>query len=343
MDATPSPKHRFLTSKFQVGSSKSDRLTYLLSQKVFHSGDVPKDASDARRLVQKTKRPNILETEPKAWSSSTLVGQKAEKGPTRDLKRQLLKVRAGLMDEYFIKPSKFHSDEAILEKQKFVVAMTGKGPVGKFSGGWFNAVDERGVSSHCIREDWPDWNASHSGHTPEDMKAAGAVFQKKEARRVRMQAKELHLDKESYVNPTDSVTNINDRLRERKIDFQELKMEFKQQLKAEFPEASEERLQAMSQRLLHEKLLADEKTARFPAEHESFCPNIGLTTQDRRYKVYSHPGTWAWHAAENRYAWSCCLNYGQDSKGCQHVVKNPDAWCTLGFGRGVAVAATGKA
>merc|ERR1711988_1170048 len=123
---------------------------------------------------------------------------------------------------------------------------------------------------------------------------------------MKMQQDNPQLDKEAYVNPTTSITNVNDRLRERKVDFQELKEQFKRELKVEFPQASEERLQAMSQRLLNEKLLADEKMARFPVQHESFRPNLCLTTQDRRYKVYSHAGTWSWNEAEKRYCWSCC-------------------------------------
>ncbi len=34
----------------------------------------------------------------------------------KDLKRQLLQVRAGLLDEKVVKPSKMHSDEAIAER-----------------------------------------------------------------------------------------------------------------------------------------------------------------------------------------------------------------------------------
>merc|ERR1711865_969275 len=97
------------------------------------------------------------------------------------------------------------------------------------------------------------------------------------------------------------ITNVNDRLRERKIDFQDLKEQFKRELKVEFPNASEERLQAMAQRLLNEKLLADEKIARFPVQHESFRPNLSLTTQDRRYKEHSHPGKFDWMENEKRY------------------------------------------
>merc|ERR1719240_416622 len=104
----------------------------------------------------------------------------------------------------------------------------------------------------------------------------------------------------TYVNPESSISNLNDRLRERKVDFQELKEQFKRELKVEFPNASEERLQSMAQRLLNEKLLADEKAARFPIQHESFRPNLSLTTQDRRYKEYYHPGTWQFNEVEKR-------------------------------------------
>merc|ERR1719343_1254980 len=103
-----------------------------------------------------------------------------------------------------------------------------------------------------------------------------------------------------YVNPTQAVSNVNNCLRDRKIDFQDLKEQFKRELKVEFPMASEERLQAMAQRLLNEKLLADEKVARFPVQHESFRPNLSLTTQDRRYKEHFHPGALSWIEAEKR-------------------------------------------
>lgn len=211
--------------------------------------------------------------------------------------------------------------------------MTGKGPIGKLSGKWFNAVDERGVAKHCVADEWPDWNISHSSHTKEDAKHAAAVFEEKEARRRRMMARDDKLDRSMYVKPHHSIANINDRLRERKIDFQDLKEQFKRELKVEFPQASEERLQAMAQRLLNEKLLADEKMARFPVQHESFRPNLSLTTQDRRYKEYRHPGTYIWSEVEKRHAWSCCLNFSQDSRGCECKIVNPDSWCYMGFER----------
>jgi|Transcript_67101 hypothetical protein len=326
-------KRPYLSSKFVVGSARSDRINFSQAQKVFHSGDVKPEALEAKRTVQKKKQPNILGTEKDDWNQSTIADPKVEKGQKKDLKRQLLKVRAGLLDEIVVKPSKMHSDEAIAERHKYIVATTGKGPIGMLTGKWFNHVDERGLPSHSCEDKWNDWNHSTATHTKEDQKEATALWEEKEARRKRMMQDDPHLDKEAYVNPTQSISNVNDRLRERKVDFQDLKEQFKRELKVEFPNASEERLQAMAQRLLNEKLLADEKMARFPVQHESFRPNLSLTTQDRRYKMYHHPGTYVFSEMEKRYCWSCCMAFDKDAKGCEYKVCNPDSWCTLGFER----------
>merc|ERR1719284_1689873 len=210
------------------------------------------------RIVQKKKQANILGTEPQDWNSSTLADQKIQKDGSKDLKRQLLKVRAGLMDEHAMKPSKAHDEGKIEELQKFIVEMTGKGPIGPLTGKWMNPVDERGLAKHVIADHWPDWDPSHSTHSKEDKVQAAEVLAQKEERRLRMRAK--------------------------------------------------------AQRLLNEKLLADEKLARFPIQHESFRPNLSLTTQDRRYKEYHHPGTWGWSKVEKRHTWSCCLSFGEDSR-----------------------------
>jgi len=335
-------KHEFLTSKFQVGSAKSDKISYSLAQKVFPSGDHPPDVVAAKRHVQKSKQANILGTEAAAWNQSTIADPKIQKDVTKDLKRQLLKVRAGLMDEYVLKPSKNHSDEKIAEQYKYIVSTTGQGPIGKLTGKWFNPVDERGLAKHSIESKWPDWNESNSTHKPEDIKHKEKAFQAKEKKRVRDAAKDPKVDQGTYIAPHHSIANLNHRLRERKVDFQDLKEQFKRELLVEFPNASEERLQAMAQRLLNEKLLADEKCARFPVQHESFRPNLSLTTQDRRYKEYSHPGTWTWNEAEKRNAWSCCLNFSENARGCECKIVNPDQWCTLGYERRIGVAAAGR-
>lgn len=326
-------KHTYMQSKFVIGSARSDKVNYSQAQKVFHSGDVKPEALEARKIVAKQKQPNILGTERDGWNQSTIADQKIQKDQKKDLKGQLLQVRAGLLDEKVVKPSQMHSDEAIAERHKYIIATTGRGPIGMLTGKWFNPVDERGLHRHCIESKWNDWNGSTSTHTKEDQKDATQVWEMKEARRKRLMKDDANLDQEAYVDPTQSIANVNDRLRERKIDFQDLKEQFKRELKVEFPNASEERLQAMAQRLLNEKLLADEKMARFPVQHESFRPNLSLTTQDRRYKMYHHPGTFTFQENESRNCWSCCMNFDKDSKGCEFKICNPDSWCTLGFER----------
>jgi hypothetical protein len=283
--------------------------------------------------VLKKKQPNILGTDSYVWNQSTIADPRIQKDVSKDLKRQLLKVRAGLMDELTLKPSKAHTDDKIVENQRYIVSITGQGPIGKLTGKWLNPVDERGLANHCVEAKWPDFNHSHSAHTKEDIKNAVKVHNDNEVRRKRMNVVDKKVNKPAYVAPHTSIANLNNRLRERKIDYQDLKEQFKKELKVEFPNASEERLQAMAQRLLNEKLLADEKTARFPVQHESFRPNLSLTTQDRRYKEFHHPGTWQFNDVEKRFVWSCCCSFEQNSKGCESRVVNPDAWSYLGYER----------
>eukprot|EP00928_Gymnodinium_smaydae_P039825 TRINITY_DN27125_c0_g1_i1.p1 TRINITY_DN27125_c0_g1~~TRINITY_DN27125_c0_g1_i1.p1 ORF type:complete len:261 (-),score=42.26 TRINITY_DN27125_c0_g1_i1:614-1396(-) len=218
--------HAYLQSRFQVGSVKSQKISYALGQKVFHSTDVPPEALAAKRSVQKTKQSNTLGTEQPAWNASTIADQKVQRDPL-DLKRQLLKVRAGLFDETVVKPSRGHSDESIADLQRHIVAITGRGPIGKCTTEWFNAVDERGLGSHCDREAWPDWNASTSCHTKDDIKQAQGRFEEADARKRRMHAKAPLLRKETYIDPASHIANVGERLRERKIAFQDLKDQFK--------------------------------------------------------------------------------------------------------------------
>jgi hypothetical protein len=106
-----------------------------------------------------------------------------------------LHVRAGLMDEKIQKPCKMHTDEAIAERHKYIVATTGRGPIGMLTGKWFNPTDERGLHKHCVESKWPDWNGSMSTHTKEDQKDCTAVWEDKELRRKKMMQSEPNLDK----------------------------------------------------------------------------------------------------------------------------------------------------
>lgn len=123
-------------------------------------------------------------------------------------------------------------------------------------------------------------------------------------------------------------------LRQKKVEFQDLKEEFKTDIRREFPQVTEERLQAMAHRLLDEKLMHDERIRRYPIPHESLRPNLAMTTADRRYKEWRHPGKWELNPTEGLFSWSCCMNYAEASKGCEYCTVNPDKWCYLAGGAG---------
>jgi hypothetical protein len=355
----PSPSG-FLRAKTQIGSMETIKtrrsVNYTTKMQVLPTNDASPYVQQRRKEVLHMKHPDIFGVQKRSWSVSTEINrypkkpspqqqQVSEKASlpvdTVSIRERLLKVRAGLGDvtQKIPLPSAQHTPDKILETQRFLVAMTGKGPIGK-TGCWINSADERGVMKHCCREDWNDWNNSTATH--DDLKAQKALWEHKEKKRMTAARSEPRLNKEGYVNPTKSIAHLNDAIRESKVDNQALKDEFKRELKQEFPKASEERLQAIAARLVTEKLANDEKLRRFPQATYDFRPNNSLTVQDRRYKVHFHPGTWSWSWVDRRYCWSCCSNFDENARGCECKVKNPDRWCTQGFEGSVGLATSPK-
>jgi hypothetical protein len=322
------PQKDFLKSKFQVGSCKSDRKTFPPSQKVFHSGDVPPNVLAAKKEVLKSTRPDILGLERLPWDINTIADPKVreQKDKRKNLKAELLLVRAGLMDEPTMPKSRSWTDEKVADYVRHVASITGKGPVGCLTKKWFNATDERGLGAHCVEPKWADWNCSVGTRSAEDVKVKEKRFQESEIRRRTMNVPTQKINKQLYVKPTEQITEMNLLVSDKKQQYQDLKEEFKSELRHTFPNASEERLQALAHRLLDEKLLADEKIRRFPAQHESFKPNLALTTQDRRYKQWRHNGVWTWMESEQQFAWSDNLSYEKHDKGCEYESCNPDGW-----------------
>lgn len=339
VDASGAPTSKdYLKAKFQVGSSKSDKINYAFSQKVFHRGDIPQDVLEAKQAVLKSIEPKILETDKREWNQSTLLNHFPVKGgpllvrDEADLKRKLLQVRAGMMDQT-TKTGQLtggRSQEEIDETIRYIVSITGRGPIGFLTKKWFDANDERNLMKHTVSDEklWKTWNESTSAATKDDLKHHNAVFEEKEKKRVKQNIPDKFLGGE-HIGPMKSTKIMNEAIRDKKIECQDLKEQFKRELKCEFPNASEERLQAMAARLLDEKLRADEKLTRFPLQQESFRPNLSLTSADRRYKESFHQGKWAFNEIEQRFCWSCCLNNEQKSKGCESRTVNPDSWCLL--------------
>ncbi len=80
------------------------------------------------------------------------------------------------MDQKTIKDSPNMSEEEIADRIRYLVAITGKGPVGAYTGKWTNAIDERGLMAHCVNPNWADWDVSASTNHKEDKKAVRRDF-----------------------------------------------------------------------------------------------------------------------------------------------------------------------
>jgi hypothetical protein len=302
-------------------------VTYSNADKVFSSADVTRNASILKKDVVNAKRGDILGVKPQSWNQSSKCVPDLQ-SDRKDLKHQLLKVRAGLMDQ---PPSATsvapYTDEQMADSIRYITNITGKGPIGALTKEWCNAVDERGLPAHCIESQWKDWNRSTAVCAPEDVSVKQRRFEEIESRRIRMNVPSKKVNQETYHDPQARTSKVGQEMASIKVTHQALKNDFKAQLKEEFPNASEERLQALAHRLLEEKLRSDAKISRQPVPQESFKPNLTVTTMDRRYKEFFHPGKWSTFG--NEECWSCCMGYSFDSKGCEYKVIDPDAWCLL--------------
>jgi hypothetical protein len=157
---------KFLKAKFQVGSFKGDKVNYRNDQVVFSTADTPLRARGAKKEANMSKDPDILGVRKQTWNSSTVLKNHHSR---KDLRRQLQKVRSGLLDQTAHASSISNRPEGeIADYVRYLVAITGQGPIGKYTKQWALPLDERGLPAHCVESSWPDWCASTSTKSPED-------------------------------------------------------------------------------------------------------------------------------------------------------------------------------
>jgi hypothetical protein len=312
-------KHPFLKTKFQVGSVKSDKLNYPLTTRVFHRSDAPDFKIALKRETEKFKQPDYLELRPRPWNSSTLS---TEQDP-RDVgkltlnaaKKHLIehpRILKGTLDINALRLNDLSPSDK--ETLQFVKAITGKGPVACLHRKWFNTQDDRGISNFA------DWNSTTVVDRQLIKKLSKKHFNNQHPKKI----------PPHYLPPEEQVIELNSLIRAKKEKYQEKRNEIKQKLALDMPNASENKLAALANRILDEKLIQEEKMNRFPMPNECFRPNLALTTVDRRYKVWFHPGSLNQETKE----WSCCLmseGSKKENDGCEFKVKNPDKWCLNGF------------
>ncbi|EER05557.1 hypothetical protein Pmar_PMAR011585 [Perkinsus marinus ATCC 50983] len=196
-EASREAARRYLKSSVRVGGMHSGKVDYEDNERVFSPVNVPSTVLASRRAVLDSVRPKILDHSPKSWNISVKTDEKPVR---KDLRKQLLMVRAGLMDQPVWKTNSNDKEISVADfpstfsrKERNIIRhvgmVTGKGPVGSLTKRWFNLVDEKGASRHSANPENDfigSWDISSSTCQPADVDARLKAFVKAEKRRIRM-------------------------------------------------------------------------------------------------------------------------------------------------------------
>lgn len=141
-----------------------------------------------------------------------------------------------------------------------------------------------------------------------------------------------------YKDPTQTITNFNENLRQTKRDEKELRAQFREKYRFENPAATEERINAGVNRLVyeHKKNLIRPKTED-PMHNQTFKPDLSKTLKPSIGHYAYHNGSWGRNAASpDQEVWSCCMAEKKTGEGCVKVKVNRDKWildsCGSAFG-----------
>ena len=303
--AMTSEPHSFLRKKAVVGSANSERISHALRERVFQGLEA--DVAARKKEVDDFKAPHFTGA-PCPWNGSVRLETTDRRGR---LALNLRRVRSGFLG---VLGNMKQSETNKIEYMRHVNRLTGKGPCGCLSGEWVNLSED----TQKI------WNNSTSLSMPPPPQFKAPSVQ----------------PPSDYLNPIESVTELNLLLREKKAQYVDVRRALRSQVLADFPQASESKIVAACHRILDEKLLSYEKTRRWPILQESFKPNLSLTSKDRRFYRNFHPGLWSNDAPalndedsdqDIQGTWSCCQAEREDALGCEREMLNPDRWCLASF------------
>eukprot|EP00743_Colponemidia_sp_Colp-15_P001980 GILK01002153.1.p1 GENE.GILK01002153.1~~GILK01002153.1.p1 ORF type:complete len:295 (+),score=31.52 GILK01002153.1:272-1156(+) len=290
MPATLSPTEpdhqKYLKKKFRIGSTHADKINYTNDQKVFHEDDVPLSVKEAKRKVVESKKTDILGVRPATWKASV----RPESAEDSDLRRTLLKVRAGLMDA---PPAAANRSQSVPRSSQRLDLST--------------APSDR------------PWNCS----TAQDVKERSTLFEQFDRTCRTSSGRIAKTIEPKYTPPIQRQKQLMESLRQEKEQTVEVRHKIREEYLFLNPSASEAKSTAAVHRILHETRRKEEHAE----GKRNQKPDMTLTTISRRYKEFYHPGIWEFSNIEHRHGWSCCMNFKKDSQGCSYSVQNPDSWC----------------
>lgn len=121
-------------------------------------------------------------------------------------------------------------------------------------------------------------------------------------------------------------TQFIKKVRQEKVDDEELRNRIRDQYKYECPKSSDEKTAAeVFKRVAEFKLKAKQsEVASLNTVDETFKPQLNIKKVIE--KVRSHDG--AWTAEGNGGFWSCCMSEEFKSPGCIEKIRNKDRWIT---------------
>ena len=129
------------------------------------------------------------------------------------------------------------------------------------------------------------------------------------------------LENKTYTKPIQHSIKIQEEVRKKKESDVERRQRLSAVVRDEFPDASEETLNAIVTRRIYEEDLK----AHIPEDEElTLKPDISKTIRRDEKRVAYHNGKYEEQrfSEKKKMAWSCCQNKDKDSEGC--VVKMVD-------------------
>lgn len=279
------------SAKHFVGSIHSGGLNYHQDMHAFSSACVPEKAKEAVEFIRSLKTADILGLQGRNWNKSTYVDR-----------------------------AKYYSEQLAPMRRNFEIRM---GFLDQQVPTWKPTKVYQGTET---RDFFENWNVSNQVQRKELTRNLNNFTEKAKTASAK-KLKEL----KNYVKPPLVQTAISRKIREEKVEDEELREKIRAEYVYEFPKSSEEKTAAeVFKRICQYKLKAKQgEAANLMTGEETFKPQLSKKSQRRYQKMRMHNGLWGTSEFTKKEAWSCCLNEEFKSLGCVEKIRDLDRWITI--------------
>jgi len=173
------------------------------------------------------------------------------------------------------------------------------------------------------RNDYTNWNVSTEAASRfENQQRINALTQ------YSLQKTQAHFNRiQDYKNPTETIRQFNDTIRQTKRDEKDLRDDLKKKYKFENPSATEERTNAGVNRMVYEHKMTIRPQSEDTHHNETFKPDLTRTLKPSVSYYAYHNGSWGVAPlSPEKEVWSCCMTEKKTGEGCVKVKVNKDKW-----------------